>query len=123
MNAIVYPGFVCGEFVAVRYVKTHNWLWRCQKCGYEKKSSGANMRQPNLHTCKKCHAPPLTPAEMKAAKLIAEGLTNKEIARTLDINADNLKIRLTGIYAKLNLTGRVQLAVWYYKHSELSKQL
>jgi DNA-binding CsgD family transcriptional regulator len=52
----------------------------------------------------------LTPAELRAARLAAEGLSNREIAQALFITAKTVEWQLTHVYAKLNITGRGELA-------------
>ena len=43
---------------------------------------------------------------------IARGASNKEIARALDIAETTVKIHVQHILRKLNLSSRVQAAVW-----------
>jgi DNA-binding CsgD family transcriptional regulator len=52
----------------------------------------------------------LTPTERQVAGLVAEGLTNPEIAARLFISRATVKTHLVHIYAKLALTNRVELA-------------
>lgn len=52
----------------------------------------------------------LTPAERNVARLVGEGLRNKDIAAQLVISTRTVETHLTRIYAKLNLSSRVQLA-------------
>jgi DNA-binding CsgD family transcriptional regulator len=52
----------------------------------------------------------LTPAERDVARLIAEGLTNKEIALRLFVSPRTVQTHLTHMYGKLGVTSRVQLA-------------
>jgi DNA-binding NarL/FixJ family response regulator len=53
----------------------------------------------------------LTARELEVAVLVAEGLSNKEIARRLDHNEDTVKIHLHNIYEKLGVRNRTSLAV------------
>lgn len=58
-------------------------------------------------------APPLlTPREEEVLGEIARGASNKEIARTLDIAETTVKIHVQHILRKLELTSRVQAAVY-----------
>jgi len=52
----------------------------------------------------------LTPAELDVARLVAEGLANREIAARLFISPRTVQTHLTHMYGKLGITSRVQLA-------------
>jgi len=52
----------------------------------------------------------LTAAELRVARLAAEGLTNREIAQALFITAKTAKAHLGRVYRKLEITRRGQLA-------------
>jgi DNA-binding NarL/FixJ family response regulator len=54
----------------------------------------------------------LTARECEIIKLIAEGLVNKEIARRLFVVEKTVRNHLTVIYSKLELTSRLELAVY-----------
>lgn len=54
----------------------------------------------------------LSPRERDILREIARGNSNKEIARTLDIAETTVKIHVQHILRKLNLTSRVQAAVY-----------
>ncbi|MGA9356501.1 MAG: LuxR C-terminal-related transcriptional regulator [Mycobacterium sp.] len=51
----------------------------------------------------------LTPAERDVARLICEGLANKEVAARLFVSPRTVQAHLSHIYAKLGITSRVQL--------------
>jgi len=51
----------------------------------------------------------LTPSEIDVARLVAEGLTNKDIAAKLFISPRTVQAHLTHTYAKLGVTSRVEL--------------
>ena len=53
----------------------------------------------------------LSPREREVAELVAQGLTNAEIAQRLTIAADSVKKNVTRILGKLNLRDRVQLVI------------
>ena len=55
---------------------------------------------------------PLSPREEEVLREIARGASNKEIARTLDIAETTVKIHVQHILRKLELTSRVQAAVY-----------
>jgi len=52
----------------------------------------------------------LTPTELDVARLVSDGLTNKDIAERLFISPRTVQAHLTHVYTKLGLTSRVQLA-------------
>ncbi len=53
----------------------------------------------------------LTPREREIAVLVGEGVSNKVIARRLDITERTVKAHLGAVFAKLHLPGRLQLAL------------
>ena len=55
---------------------------------------------------------PLSPREEEVLREIAQGASNKEIARRLDIAETTVKIHVQHILKKLGLTSRVQAAVY-----------
>jgi two-component system, NarL family, nitrate/nitrite response regulator NarL len=54
----------------------------------------------------------LTPREREIIIFLAHGDSNKKIARTLDLAESTVKIHVQGILRKLNLSSRVQAAVF-----------
>ena len=54
----------------------------------------------------------LSPREREIVQLVANGLSNKEIARSLDITEATVKIHVQHLLRKLNLKSRVQAAVF-----------
>jgi DNA-binding NarL/FixJ family response regulator len=54
----------------------------------------------------------LTPREIDIMRLVASGLRNKEIGRTLSITEGTVKIHMHNIYEKLGLNSRVALAAY-----------
>ena len=57
-------------------------------------------------------ASPLSPREEEVLREIAQGASNKEIARRLDIAETTVKIHVQHILRKLGLSSRVQAAVY-----------
>lgn len=53
----------------------------------------------------------LTSREWEVARLVAKGLSNKEIARHLDAREGTVKIHLHNIYEKLAIKNRTVLAL------------
>lgn len=50
----------------------------------------------------------LTPRESEVLRLLAEGLPNKEMARTLEISEHTVKFHLAAIFGKLRATSRTE---------------
>ncbi len=57
----------------------------------------------------------LNEKEMQLIELVAEGLSNKEIASDLFLSEGTVRNYLSAILEKLDLRDRTQLAVFYYK--------
>ena len=64
------------------------------------------------------HAPvtDLSLREREIVACLARGESNKEIARRLDVAESTVKIHVQSILKKLNLTSRVQVAVYAVEH-------
>jgi DNA-binding NarL/FixJ family response regulator len=58
----------------------------------------------------------ITEKESEIAVLVAEGLSNKEIAAKLFLSEGTVRNSLSAILEKLDLRSRTQLAVFYYKN-------
>lgn len=58
----------------------------------------------------------LSPREKEIFLLIAKSLSNKQIARDLEIAETTVKIHIQHIFKKLDLTSRVQIAVFAATH-------
>ena len=53
----------------------------------------------------------LTAREMDVLRLLAQGLTNYEIARRLSLSVRTVEAHLTHIYTKLNVSSRTEAAL------------
>lgn len=54
----------------------------------------------------------LTAREMQIMRLIAEGFSNKMIARRLDVTEGTVKVHVKNLLKKMQLRSRVEVAVW-----------
>lgn len=70
----------------------------------------ANLRRGHVAPAEEVSK--LTPRECDILAQVATGLSNKEIARTLDLAESTVKIHLQSILKKLNLSNRVQAAIY-----------
>jgi DNA-binding NarL/FixJ family response regulator len=58
----------------------------------------------------------LTPREAQLVSLVAQGLSNKEIATSLDLTPGTVKVYLSRVFKKLNLNDRLDLALYGLKN-------
>ncbi|MFJ7190686.1 response regulator [Streptomyces bacillaris] len=58
----------------------------------------------------------LSPREREVVVLLAEGLTNAEIATALSITVGTVKTHLTNVQAKLGARNRVEIAAWAWRN-------
>ena len=59
---------------------------------------------------------PLTPRETQVLRLVSMGLSNQEIADSLDISIETVKEHVQNLLRKLSLGDRTQAAVWAIRH-------
>ncbi|HHV60189.1 MAG TPA: response regulator transcription factor [Clostridiaceae bacterium] len=59
----------------------------------------------------------LTQRELEVLELIAEGMLNKEIARTLYISEKTVKNHVSNIFKKLKVADRTQAAIYAFKNN------
>lgn len=64
----------------------------------------------------------LTTREMQVTQLVVRGASNKVIARELDVTESTVKIHVQNVLKKLNLTSRVQIAVYAVEHGLFSEE-
>lgn len=76
----------------------------------------ASLRQPNAPASNPADpanlAERLSPREREIVQLIAKGLSNKLIARALDIAETTVKIHVQHVFKKLELSSRLQVALF-----------
>ena len=53
----------------------------------------------------------LTPRQLDVLRLLCQGMTNKDIGRSLDIGNATVKIHVSSILRSLNVTSRLQAAI------------
>ncbi len=61
-------------------------------------------------------AEPLTPREIDVVRLVAEGLSNKQVARRLFVSEATVKTHLNHVLGKLDVEGRPGLVAWAWRH-------
>lgn len=61
----------------------------------------------------------LTLREEEIARLVAEGLSNPQVAYRLGVSEHRVRNALASIYVKTKTANRVQLAHWVWQRSEL----
>lgn len=59
---------------------------------------------------------PLSDREIEVLRLLAQGLTNKDIAQTLCLSILTVKTHLHHIFGKLSVRSRTEAALWATKH-------
>jgi DNA-binding CsgD family transcriptional regulator len=67
------------------------------------------QRQRVRHTTTRLGWDALTPTEARVAELVAEGLTNPQVARELLMGAETVKTHLSRIFAKVGVGNRREL--------------
>jgi DNA-binding CsgD family transcriptional regulator len=79
-----------------------------QRCDRELRGCG-------LTPVKRSHADPatLTPQEQAVARLVAVGMSNRQVAGELFISVKTVQFHLTHIYTKLGVSSRAELAAQY----------
>lgn len=63
----------------------------------------------------------MTEREQQTLRLIAQGMNNKLIARTMNISDGTVKVYVKNLFQKLNLNSRLELAAWVHSNCNTSK--
>ena len=63
----------------------------------------------------------LTEREYEVARLVAEGLDNREIAATAYLSEGTVRNNISSILSKMSLKNRTQIAVAYYKSKDSTR--
>jgi DNA-binding NarL/FixJ family response regulator len=58
----------------------------------------------------------ITESELRVLKALAQGLSNKQIAKELFVTEQTVKFHLTNIYRKLQVSNRTEAARYAYQH-------
>ena len=58
---------------------------------------------------------PLSARELEILALVAEGWTNREIARYFWVTENTVKFHLSRIHRKLGVTNRTAAAMWWFR--------
>ena len=61
----------------------------------------------------------ITPKEQEIVELVAEGLSNKEIAQKLFLGEGTVRNMISSVLSKLDLRDRTQLACFYYQRIKI----
>jgi DNA-binding NarL/FixJ family response regulator len=61
----------------------------------------------------------LTPRERDVARLVARGLTNKQIGAELVISHGTVMVHIKHILGRLGMSSRTQIAAWFAQQGEL----
>jgi DNA-binding CsgD family transcriptional regulator len=58
---------------------------------------------------------PLSAREFEVVRLLADGLTNDELAATLNLSRHTISSHIQSIYTKLKVRNRVEAARWFWR--------
>lgn len=68
------------------------------------------------------HAPRLTDRELDVLRLVAKGLSNRDVARDLEIAENTVKNHVRNILEKLGLRSRMEAAMWAMRERLLDSE-
>jgi DNA-binding CsgD family transcriptional regulator len=77
-------------------------------------SAGGPVQHPPPLSREEIELRDLRPRELDVLYLIAAGLSTSEIARALFLSVNTVKTHTRGLYAKLGMSTRLQVAVWVW---------
>jgi DNA-binding CsgD family transcriptional regulator len=80
--------------------------------GWRRGEAAALLRRLGKGPSPPADPTPLTPREREVATLLADGLSNGEIARRLYISTKTASVHVSNILAKLDMTSRTEVATW-----------
>lgn len=66
-------------------------------------------------------SPPLSRREYQVVRCLAIGLSNKTIARELNITEGTVKVHVKGLLRKVKAANRTQLAIWALRQADLTR--
>lgn len=78
---------------------------------------------PSMHVIDARGVGLLTPREEEVVALVAEGISNREIAQKLKIKENTVKKALLRIYDRLGVSNRVELVLYALTHRESAKRV
>jgi DNA-binding NarL/FixJ family response regulator len=84
--------------------------------------SGKTSQQESSGATRPGAVPHLTNREAEILKLVAEGLSNAEVGKQLWLSEPTIKLHLSRIYEKLNVTNRTSASRWAHLHGLLQAQ-
>ena len=64
----------------------------------------------------------LTKREAEILRLVSEGLTNAELARTLSLSGQTVKFHLSNLYRKIGVANRTEASRWAQRHGILEPE-
>jgi DNA-binding NarL/FixJ family response regulator len=67
--------------------------------------------------------PPLTPRQLDVLKMLVDGKSNKEIARTLELGEGTVKVHLAALFRNLGVANRASAAVRGAEHFRRAGQI
>jgi DNA-binding NarL/FixJ family response regulator len=77
------------------------------------------LGRPHLKAVEEASSPSLTRRESEILTLVAEGLSNAELARRLWVTEQTVKFHLSNIYRKLDVSNRTEASRWAQLHGLL----
>jgi DNA-binding CsgD family transcriptional regulator len=80
---------------------------------YARAAIGAGEPSPKID--REAHLANTTRREREIASLVAEGLTNRQVAEKLVLSERTVEGHIANLFAKVNVNSRTQLAAWYLR--------